>query len=207
MLAPAEIVQRVFGREAELAPEFVGEEAIEAGAFVDFVEVRQSFAFEKDFSGPRVFDGRAIDVVEEAFDEVAGGREVLESLLILNADCAAAKFIREAHRGDIHFALIEKLIFGEVRFRIFPGVKGHSFFTQPGEGLGGFVIVDFKHGGEERRLAEAFLEKAGPVQKFIGNDRVEHAHATFIEDAHDRFVFAEGLRDEAADALIVRGNF
>ena len=45
--APAQIVQRVFRRKAEFAPELVGDEAIEAGAFVDFVEVRQRFALEK----------------------------------------------------------------------------------------------------------------------------------------------------------------
>ena len=44
-LAPAEIVQGIFGRETKLAPEFVGEESVKTGAFVHFVEMRQRFAF------------------------------------------------------------------------------------------------------------------------------------------------------------------
>jgi hypothetical protein len=37
-------VQRVFRREAEFAPEAVGDQAVEAGAFVDFVEMGQRLA-------------------------------------------------------------------------------------------------------------------------------------------------------------------
>ncbi len=39
-VAPAEVVQRVFDRLAERLVDAVGQQRVEAGAFVDFVEVR-----------------------------------------------------------------------------------------------------------------------------------------------------------------------
>src|SRR5258708_2284624 len=80
--APAEVVERIFGGEAELAPETIGDEAVETGAFVDFVEMEQGFAGEEDALSIGAVDGWAVDVVEHAFDEVAGGCEVLEALLV-----------------------------------------------------------------------------------------------------------------------------
>ena len=47
MLAPAEIVQGVLRRKAQLAPQAVGHQAIQAGAFIHFVEVRHRFAGEQ----------------------------------------------------------------------------------------------------------------------------------------------------------------
>ena len=44
MLAPAEIVQRVLRREAQLAPEPIRYQSIQAGAFIDFVKMRQRLA-------------------------------------------------------------------------------------------------------------------------------------------------------------------
>lgn len=73
MAAPADVVEGVFGRVAEFAPEFVGDNAVEAGAFVDFVEVGEGLALEEFLAGGFVEDGRAVDVVEEAFDEIGGG--------------------------------------------------------------------------------------------------------------------------------------
>ena len=43
LFAVAQIVQRGFGIETQLAPHAVGDQRIDACAFVDFIEVRQSF--------------------------------------------------------------------------------------------------------------------------------------------------------------------
>ena len=36
------------------------------------------------------------------------------------------------------------------------------------------------------------------MQQFVGNDRVEHAHAAFVEDAHDELLVLELLRESAS---------
>ena len=43
-IAPAEVVQRVFDRLAHRLVDAIGHQAVEPGAFVDFVEVRQRLA-------------------------------------------------------------------------------------------------------------------------------------------------------------------
>ncbi len=66
-----------------------------------------------DLSG-RVFDRRPICGIECAFSQIGGGEEVLETLLVLDADRLAAEFVRQAARGDVRPALPEHLLFGEV---------------------------------------------------------------------------------------------
>src|SRR5690606_37682023 len=97
-IAPAQVMERVFDGLAEGLVNAVGEEAVEAGAFVHFVEVRDGFAGADDFA-LGVFDGRTVAVVERAFDEVGGGEEILEALLVLDADGLAAEFVGDAHGG------------------------------------------------------------------------------------------------------------
>ena len=46
-LAPAQIVQRVFRRKTQLAPQFIRDQPVQAGAFVHFIEVRQRFTRRK----------------------------------------------------------------------------------------------------------------------------------------------------------------
>ena len=53
------------------------------------------------------------------------------------------------------------------------------------------------------RLAEPFLEDAGGMQQVVGDDRVEHAHATLVEHAHDRFLAAK-LRGQCSRQAAVR---
>ena len=55
-------------------------------------------------------DRRAVGVVQQAFDQVRGGGHVLQALLILDADGIAAEVVRDAHRRDVHLALLENLI-------------------------------------------------------------------------------------------------
>ena len=59
-------------------------------------------------SAPR--DRRAVGVVEHALDEVAGGQQVLQALLVLDADGVAAELVGDARGGDVHLALVEDLV-------------------------------------------------------------------------------------------------
>ena len=53
-------------------------------------------------------------------------------------------------------------------------------------------------------MAEAFLEHAGRMQQTIGNDGVEHSHASFVEDADDRLLVLE-LTGECFSELALLG--
>ena len=73
MATPAKIVQGVFRVESQLPPQFVGDQAVEAGAFVDFIEMRHGLAGKKFTLVHRRLHRRAIDIVESSFDQIAGG--------------------------------------------------------------------------------------------------------------------------------------
>jgi hypothetical protein len=45
------------------------------------------------------------------------------------------------------------------------------------------------------------------MKQFVGNDRVEHAHATFVEDADDSLLVAKLARGVFADLLILVRHF
>ena len=82
-----------------------------------------------------------------------------------------------------------------------------AFALQPGNDFRSFVIADLLHGGVERRLAEAFLEAAGGVQKLVGNDGIEHAHAAFIEHAKNGFVPAKSAGELTTGLLVIGRQF
>ena len=62
--APTQIVQRVLRRKSQLAPEPVRHQAIQTGAFVDFIEMRQRFALKQHPPRPRMAHRRPIHVVQ-----------------------------------------------------------------------------------------------------------------------------------------------
>ena len=66
-----------------------------------------------------------------------------------------------------------------------------------------FVVGDLRRFVIQGRLAEPLLEHAGRVQQVVGNDGVEHAHATFVEHAHDG-LFALQLFGQARRRACVR---
>ena len=101
-LAPAQVVQRVLDRLAERRVNAMRQQPVEARALVDFVEVRQRLAVEQHALAVARSHRRAVAVVERALDQVAGRQQVLQPLLILNADRVAAEVIGEAHRRDVH---------------------------------------------------------------------------------------------------------
>ena len=180
------------------------EEAIEAGAFVDLVEVGQRLPLEDRLRGARGTDRRPLRIVEHPLDEVAGREEILEALLILDADEVAAEAFREAERGDVHPALREHLGAGQVGGLILPEVEGHPRRLEPPEDFAGLAVGDLRRLVVEGRLAQPLLEDPGGVEKAVGNDRVVHPHAPLVEDPHEGLLFAELRGDPGADLLELR---
>ena len=109
----------------------IGEQRVEAGAFVHFVEVRRGPGRRRDRPSVRAVDRRAVDVVQQPLGEVGGGREVLQALLILDADRVAAEFVGDSRRGDVHLALVEDLFQSELGLRILAKVERHAFLDEP----------------------------------------------------------------------------
>ena len=204
--APPEIVKRVLGREAELAPEPVGDESVEAGALVHFVEVGKRLAGEEFLAGHLVINGGTLDVVEESLDEIGGGGEVLEALLVLDADRGASELLGDADGGDVHLALLEDLVLGEVVLLAGAELEGHAAVEEPLVDGARLLVLDGEHLGVERGLAEALLEDARLVDELVRDDRVVHAHATLVEDTHDLLVVAELPGKLGAEFLGIGGN-
>jgi len=66
--------------------------------------VGQRLAFANHFARG-VFHRRTIAVVQDALDEIARRQEILQALLVLDADRFAAKLIGDAECGNVGFAL------------------------------------------------------------------------------------------------------
>ena len=123
-------------------------------------------------------------------------------MLILNANGCAAELIRQADRRDIHFALLQGLGFGQFCLLILSPLEFHALFEKPSKDFARFGVGDLLHGSEKSGLAEAFFEKTRRVKEFIGNDRIEHSHATFVENAQDRFLLLQLTRGVFADLFL-----
>ena len=108
----------VSGSKPSLRPDAIGDQRVQPGAFVHFVEVRQRAARHKARGRRRGVHRRTVDVVQQAFHQVGCRRQVLQALLILDADRVAAEIVGDAQRGDVHLALIQDLRVGQVGFRI-----------------------------------------------------------------------------------------
>ena len=130
IFAIAHIVQGGFGRQAQRIPHPVGDQRVKRHAFIHFVEMRQRRAVIKQFASA-VLDRRAIDIVEQAFRQVGGGREIFQALLILDAHRVAAESIGDAQGRDIHFALLQHLRLGEVGLPVAAVFERHAFLDQP----------------------------------------------------------------------------
>ena len=187
-IAPAQIVKRGFHRLAQRPVHPVGEDAIKARAFIHLVEMDDRPASTDHLPGcvaPIIGNRRALVIVEQPLGQIRSGQKILEPLLILDADRLATKPLREARGGDIHPALIKHLAQGQLGRLVLAQMKGKAGGADPvvnGAGLGlghlgGFVI--------EGGLRQTFLEHPKREQKFIRNDGVIHAHAAFVENAHD----------------------
>ena len=126
--------------------------------------MRQGFALEQNPACPGGFHWRPIHVIQQSLHQVARRREVLQPLLILNADRRATEFIRQTRRGDVHLALLQRLRFGQFRFFVFAPTEGHALLDQPIEHRSGFLVADLLHRRKQRGLAEPLLKDAGRMQ-------------------------------------------
>ncbi len=147
---------------------------------------------------------RTIRIVQRPFHQVAGREEVFEALLVLDADAVAAKFVGNPQGGDVHLALQEDLLVGEVVLVPRSGLEFHSLLLHPPSDRSGLGIAGFHRLVVEGGLAEPFLKEAGGVQEVVGDDGVEHPHAAFVEDAHDRLVGLQLLRQGRPQPLFGR---
>ena len=114
----------------------------------------------------------------------------------------------------VHLELLEDLRLGEVRRLV---AAGWNFMPRPPASRSArarLVVAHLAHRGVERGLAEALLEDARRVQQVVGDDRVEHPHAAFVEHAEDglsrRELLAEAGAERArqlgsADGSVVEG--
>ena len=193
-VAPADVVQGVFDRLAHRLVDAVGHQAVQAGALVDFVEMQHRLALEEDSLAVAAFDRRAVGVVERAFDQIAGRQQVLQPLLILDADHVAAEIVGDPHGGDVHLALHENLVVGQIGFLVRAGDELHAALFHPLADGPGFVVADLRGLVIQGRLAEPFLVHAQRIEQFVLDDGVVHAHAAFVEDAHDGFFAARVVR-------------
>src|SRR4051812_32837975 len=119
----------------------IRDEAVEPGALVNFIEVDERFTFEQDALSVARSHLGTIAVVQGALNQIAGGQQILQSLLILYANGIAAKVIGQPKRRHIHLALEAHLIAREISGLICPEVKLHAALLQSAEYLVGFGIA------------------------------------------------------------------
>ena len=193
--APAQIVQGGFGRVAQLLPEPIRDQSIQAGTLIDFVEIGQGGPGIQRFARLFVLDGRPLDIVEQAFDQVRCRGEIFEALLILNPDGRAAELIGQAHGGDVHFALTQHLRLGQIGGFVGPKVEGLALVDQPLIGRPGVLFGDRQHLRIQRRLAQTLFIDPRMMEQFVRDDRVVHPHAAFVKDSHNGFIFLQRFRD------------
>src|ERR1019366_7995417 len=163
-LPVAHVVQRCLWIEGEAAPDAVRDEGVQAGALVNFVEMRQGTALEQNPACSGVLYGRPVDIIEQSLGQIRGRAEILQSLLVLDTNCVAAKFDGDADGSDVHLALVEDLVVGEVCLGVRPGDKPHTLPVEPGTDLACLILADLAHGGVEGGLAEAFLKYASLME-------------------------------------------
>ena len=141
-------MQRGLRVVAEMRPDAVGDQRIEPRALVHLVEVRQRLVL-VEHAAFRVAHRRPVHVVEQALGEVGGWRQILQPLLILNADGVAAELIGDAHRGDVHLALLQDLSVRQFGFGIEAGEKLHAARIQPCAYASRLILRNALHGGVE----------------------------------------------------------
>ena len=144
----------------------IGQQAVEAGAFVDFVEMRQRLAFVEHARAVAAGDRRPFGVVQRPFDQIAGRQQVLQPLLILDADR-----VRSRNRRRCAARRCTSCTAGESARRSDP-LSGFgpvmNFMPRSSIQLRtarGFVVADLRRFVIEGRLAEPFLVHAGRIQQ------------------------------------------
>ncbi len=96
----------------------IGHQAVEAGAFVDFVEMRQRLAFVEHARSRRgcVTGGRSALFSVPSTRSLAGSRSFSPCWYWMPIVCAA-EVVGDAQRGDVHLALLVNLVVGQIAHR------------------------------------------------------------------------------------------
>ena len=172
----------------------VGHQAVEPGALVDFVEVRQRLALRTDSRRPSRLrtGGRSALFSVPSTRSLAGSRSFSPCWYWM--PMVAAEVVGDPHGGDVHLALLQDLLVGQIRCGVGPGGTSCPRSPSTGGRRRASSSLDLRRFVVQGRLAEAFLEHAGRMEQVVGDDRVEHAHAAFVEHAHDRLVAAQTSR-------------
>ena len=102
VLAPAHVVQRVVGDESHRPPHPVGDERVDGDALVGLVEVRERPALVQHARAVARGHRRALGRVQHALGEVGCRHQILEALLVLDADGVEPEVVGDPQRGDVH---------------------------------------------------------------------------------------------------------
>src|SRR5690606_8301303 len=102
-------------------------------------EVRERLALADDPAGG-VLDRRAVAVVEQPLGEVGGRDEVLQALLVLDADGVAPELVTDAAGGDVHAALLDDLALGEVGGLVGAEAEGETLLEEPAVDAAGLLF-------------------------------------------------------------------
>ncbi len=166
----------------------IGHQTIESSTFVDFIESGERLTSVEDAFAVTTLDRRALGVVQRTFHEIAGRHQVLQALLILNSDRIAAKIVSDPHRGNVHFALFQYLIVGQITSMVGPRDEREPSLFHPLPHCFRFTVFDLSRLVIEGRLTEPLFEHSCGIQQTIGNDGIEHSHTTFVENSHNCFL-------------------
>ena len=192
-------MQRVFHRLAKGLMHPLREQAVEAGALIHLVEVRQWPPLEDRLGGADRRHRGPLGIVEHSLHQIAGRQQILKTLLVLDADQIAAEAVGEAERGDIHLALHQHLGSGEIGFLVATEVKFHAGGFEPAKHLPRLTVRHADRLVKQGALAEPLLEHAGGMEEMVGDDGVVHPHAALVENTHQRLAAAQVGRDAGAD--------
>ena len=99
--------------------------------------------------------------------------------------------MRETHRGVVHLQALEDLLLRQLGRRVAAEPESHAAVGEPPVVPPRRVLGHLAHRGVQGRLRESLLEEAHPMEQVVGDDRVVHPHAAFVEDSEDRLVAGE----------------
>ncbi len=105
--------------------------------------------------------------------------------MILDSDRVATEVVGQSHGGDVHFALQSNLSIGQMLGVLAAGNKLEALGLEPISHGVSFGIANLRCLVVQRRLTHPLLKDARRIEQVVGNDRVEHSHATLIEHSHD----------------------
>ena len=195
--AVPQVMQCRFRIHAKPSPDAVRDQRVQPRAFVDFVEVGHG-ATREELAAVSALGGRTFDVIQQALHQIGCRTDVLESLLVLDADRVAPEFVGNPQSGDVHLALPMDLGVGQVGGLVRSGLELHSLPVQPSAYALRFVVADRLHRRPQRRLTQTLLVHACRVEQVIRNDCVVHSHAAFVEDPENRLAIQQFIGDGVA---------